>query len=97
MGAAVGVAAVIGVIFVITLPITIIAEKIAKRGEWDAEHNFTEDPYRRAAAVSETKPKIKKCNCMPACSHKFCGCPAHCEEQERASLYAAGFSARRAD
>ena len=36
--------------------------------------------YRRAelaAAVSETKPKIKKCNCMPTCSHKFCGCPAH--------------------
>ena len=30
--------------------------------------------YKRAAAVSET---IKKCNCMPTCSHKFCGCPAH--------------------
>ncbi len=28
-------------------------------------------------AVSETKPKIKKCNCMPTCSHKFCGCAAH--------------------
>lgn len=33
--------------------------------------------HKRAAAVSETKPKIKKCNCMPTCSHKFCGCPAH--------------------
>lgn len=32
------------------------------------------NPYRRAAAVSET---IKKCNCMPTCSHKFCGCAAH--------------------
>lgn len=39
-----------------------------------AEHNFTEDQHKRAAAVSET---IKKCNCMPACSHKFCGCAAH--------------------
>lgn len=29
--------------------------------------------HRSAAAVSET---IKKCNCMPTCSHKFCGCPA---------------------
>ena len=60
----------------------IASEKIAKRwrqkrGEWDAERNFTEDQHKRAAAVSETKPKIKKCNCMPACSHKFCGCPAH--------------------
>ena len=43
VGAAVGVAAVIGVIFVITVPIMIVAEKIAKRwrqkrGEWDAAH-----------------------------------------------------------
>lgn len=68
-----------------------------------AEHNFTKEQHERAAAVSETKPK--KCNCMPACSHKFCGCPAHYWEPERpaltpresmvASLYATGFSAKR--
>ena len=43
VGAAVGASAVIGVIFVITVPIMIVAEKIAKRwrqkrGEWDAAH-----------------------------------------------------------
>ena len=42
-----------------------------------AERALTEDQHKRAAAVSETKPKIKKCNCMPTCSHKFCGCAAH--------------------
>lgn len=47
-----------------------------------AERNFTEEQHKRTAAVSETKPKIKKCNCMPTCSHKFCGCLAHYEEQE---------------
>ena len=45
-----------------------------------AERNFTEDQRRSTAAVSET---IKKCNCMPTCSHKFCGCPAHYWEPER--------------